>query len=301
MAKEIWRCAKAPNSILFNLAKAQLAQCTVDGARAIMDTDPHHWSRAWFKIGSDCDSVDNNMCESFNKWIVQARYLPIISMLEAIRCKVMVRIQENRDKAAKWNTLICPNIYKRLKSYITESAFCHPIYNGDDSFSFEVKTQTSRFTVNLSTKTCSCRYWQLSGLPCAHAISCIYYKSPSLDSFIASCYNVDHFKSTYQHCLKPVEGIDAWPISQRRKPLAPRYVRMPGRPKKERKREITEKCKTTKTCKLGTIIRCSKCKGVGHNKSTCDSRQGVQSARNASGPPTKAIVCPLFIHCIVSP
>lgn len=266
-----------------------------------MDTDPHHWSRAWFKIGSDCDSVDNNMCESFNKWIVQARYLPIISMLEAIRCKVMVRIQENRDKAAKWNTLICPNIYKRLKSYITESAFCHPIYNGDDSFSFEVKTQTSRFTVNLSTKTCSCRYWQLSGLPCAHAISCIYYKSPSLDSFIASCYNVDHFKSTYQHCLKPVEGIDAWPISQRPKPLAPRYVRMPGRPKKERKREITEKCKTTKTCKLGTIIRCSKCKGVGHNKSTCDSRQGVQSARNASGPPTKAIVCPLFIHCIVSP
>nr|CAH66742.1 H0404F02.18 [Oryza sativa] len=100
--------------------------------------DPHHWSRAWFKIGSDCDSVDNNMCESFNKWIVQARYLPIISMLEAIRCKVMVRIQENRDKAAKWNTLICPNIYKRLKSYITESAFCHPIYNGDDSFELAV-------------------------------------------------------------------------------------------------------------------------------------------------------------------
>ncbi|BAH92786.1 Os04g0578900 [Oryza sativa Japonica Group] len=82
--------------------------------------------------------VDNNMCESFNKWIVQARYLPIISMLEAIRCKVMVRIQENRDKAAKWNTLICPNIYKRLKSYITESAFCHPIYNGDDSFELAV-------------------------------------------------------------------------------------------------------------------------------------------------------------------
>jgi hypothetical protein len=56
-----------------------------------MNKDPHHWSRAWFKLGSECDSVENNICESFNKWIVQSRYLPIISMLEAIRRKVMVR------------------------------------------------------------------------------------------------------------------------------------------------------------------------------------------------------------------
>jgi hypothetical protein len=66
-----------------------------------MRTDPHHWSRAWFKIGSNCDSVDNNMCESFNHYIVESRFLPIISMLEWIRRKVMVRIQINRSKADK--------------------------------------------------------------------------------------------------------------------------------------------------------------------------------------------------------
>jgi len=81
---------------LFNLAKARLAKDTQAGAQAIMNTDPHHWSRAWFRLGSFCDSVDNNMCESFNKWIVEARYFPIITMLATIRRKVMVRIQHNR-------------------------------------------------------------------------------------------------------------------------------------------------------------------------------------------------------------
>ena len=84
--------------MLFNLARARLAQFTPAGAQAIMNTHPQHWSRAWFRLGSNCDSVDNNICESFNKWIVESRFFPIITMLEAIRRKVMVRIQSKGAK-----------------------------------------------------------------------------------------------------------------------------------------------------------------------------------------------------------
>jgi transposase-like protein len=132
--KKFWACAKASCVTLFNLAKARLAKDTQAGAQAIMNTDPHHWSRAWFRLGSFCDSVDNNMCESFNKWIVEARYFPIITMLETIRRKVMVRIQHNRTKSDGWNTVICPNILKKLNAYINLSGGCHAICNGQDQF-----------------------------------------------------------------------------------------------------------------------------------------------------------------------
>jgi len=79
--------------------------------------------------------------------------------------------------------------------------------------------------------------------------------------------------------LEPVEGMQAWAVSNSPKPRAPGYVKMPGRPKKNRKREAGEKPKTTRVSKVGTRIRCSKCKGVGHNISSCDRRHGV-----ASGP-----------------
>lgn len=59
-----------------------------------MKTSPTHWCRAFFRIGSNCDAVDNNTCESLT--IISSSFLPVSSMLEAIRCKIMVRIQENR-------------------------------------------------------------------------------------------------------------------------------------------------------------------------------------------------------------
>jgi transposase-like protein len=124
--KNFWACGKAPCVTLFNLAKARLAQHTPAGAKAIMNTYPHRWSRAWFRLGSNCDSVDNNMCETFNKWIVQARFFLIITMLEIIRRKVMVRIQSNRSKALSWNTM------RKLNFYITLSGVCHAICNGQD-------------------------------------------------------------------------------------------------------------------------------------------------------------------------
>ena len=99
--KLFWACTKAPCPMLFNLARARKAKETRPSAQAILNTHPQHWSRAWFRLGSNCDSVDNNLCESFNKWIVEARFFPIITMLEAIRRKVMIRIQEQRSKSER--------------------------------------------------------------------------------------------------------------------------------------------------------------------------------------------------------
>ena len=100
----------------------------------------------------------------------------------------MVRIQENSAKSDRWQTLICPNILRIMNGYIKLSGYCHAICNGDNCF--EVVHWDHRFTVNLLEKTCFCRYWQLSGLPCPHAISCIFFKTNQLDDYIAPCYRV---------------------------------------------------------------------------------------------------------------
>ncbi|WVZ53833.1 hypothetical protein U9M48_004722 [Paspalum notatum var. saurae] len=185
--KLFWGCAKTPNTVLFNHARAKLAQKTRAGAQAILNTHPQHWSRAWF-----------------------------------------------------------------------------------------------RFTVDLVKKECSCRYWQLSGLSCPHAISSIYYKTNSLDEYVADCYKVEQFKKIYSHCLEPVEGMHSWPVSDRPKLKAPGYIRMPGRPKTERRREPQEKPKAKKMSRMGIRIRCTKCKGVGHNRASCDKKNAGASTQNAS-------------------
>ena len=88
------------------------------------------------------------------------------------------------------------------------------------------------------------------------------------------------FKKTYAYCLQPVDGMASWPISPRPRPVAPGYVKMPGRPKTQRNKEKGEKkVSKTKLPKTGTVIRCSKCKGTGHNKTTCHIKESSQPAQ----------------------
>jgi alpha-galactosidase len=72
---------------------------------------------------------------------------------------------------------------------------------------------------------------------------------------------------------------------------------MSGRPKTQRTREPNEQPKATKMSRVGTVIICHKCKGVGHNKSSCDRRSanvpsaGVASA-HSPGPASASTLMP---------
>ena len=45
--------------------------------------------KTYFKEHSKCDIVENNMCETFNSWILAARHKAIITMFEEIRHKIV--------------------------------------------------------------------------------------------------------------------------------------------------------------------------------------------------------------------
>ena len=120
-------------------------------------------------------------------------------------------------------------------------------------------------------------------MPCSHAIACIAYDTIPIEEYVANCYKITEFNKIYDHVLEPVEGMSAWPISPRPKPTAPGYIKMPGRPKKERKREVGEKPKSKKVSKVGTVIRCGKCKVIGHNRRKCDKINGTGGSGASSG------------------
>jgi hypothetical protein len=249
--KRFWKIAKASNEMMFNRYKNKLANKNSNGWKDLQNTDPIHWCRAWFKLGSNCESVDNNMSESFNSWIIEARFKPILSMLEDIRILVTRRIQENRSNSERWKMEICPNIIRKFRKIRHRTQYCHVLWNGEAGF--EVRDKKWRFTVDLKNKTCSCRYWQVSGIPCAHACSALFKMTEEPNNHVNKCFSIETYKRTYQHVLQPVEHEDAWPMSENPKPLPPRVKKMPGRPTKKRRRDVSEPMKSsTKASRVGT-------------------------------------------------
>lgn len=80
------------------------------------------WCKKYFQDYSKCDVVDNNMAESFNAWILPARYKTIITRLEEIRVKMMKRIGDLRKFSNTWITDISPVSLKILQENIEKSA-----------------------------------------------------------------------------------------------------------------------------------------------------------------------------------
>ena len=79
-----------------------------------------------------------------------------------------------------------------------------------------------------------------------------------------------------------MKGKDNWPVATNPKPHPPIKMKMPGRPKTERRREEGEKPKGTKLSRKGCIIRCSSCGSTKHNKRKCENnpQAGVKEHAN---------------------
>ncbi|XP_028117573.1 uncharacterized protein LOC114315185 [Camellia sinensis] len=97
----------------------------------LKETGPTLWARSNFSPKSKRDILVNNLSESFNSYILEARELPIISMFEWIRRKLTQRIQVKKARMAKYSGEIYPNIHDKLEKLKVESkncfATCHAI------------------------------------------------------------------------------------------------------------------------------------------------------------------------------
>lgn len=136
---------------------------------------------------------------------------------------------------------------------------------------FEVRNGDYSFSVDEEMKSCSCRLWELSGVPCVHAVAAIFYMHKSPEDYIPAWFRKDHYQVPYTQYLNPVDGMDTWPVDDLNKPLPPIPRRMPGRPKKKRQRAVHEPMvRGKKVTKHGIQMTCTNCGVKGHNKLSCD-------------------------------
>ncbi|KAG5596505.1 hypothetical protein H5410_037737 [Solanum commersonii] len=79
----------------------------------------NYWCKVYINTEVKCESVDNNMSECFNAWILAARHKTIITMLEAIRVKMMSRIANLREFPSTWKCNFSPTALKVLEENIS--------------------------------------------------------------------------------------------------------------------------------------------------------------------------------------
>ena len=140
---------------------------------------------------------------------------------------------------------------------------------------FEVRNGWEGFIVDETARTCTCRAWQVSGVPCQHAIAVIYFLHREPDEYVSGWYKKDLFVATYNHYIQGMNGMDQWPSTEYQKPLPPIKRRMPGRPQHKRRRDVTEDDgkNRKRVSRVGQINHCKLCGKTSHNQRSCPTNE----------------------------
>ncbi|XP_020104675.1 uncharacterized protein LOC109721441 [Ananas comosus] len=261
----LWKAACSITTVGFRERMAEIEEVSPDAAKKIQLFPPNRWAVVHFE-GSRFGHLCSNT-EDFHQWILDARELPILQVIERIHAKLMSEIDERREKIANWTSVLAPSAEKRISDAV-EFACGYQVLRSDE-FEFEVLSADRSDIVNIGNRTCSCRDWQLYGIPCSHAVAAIVYCRKDVYDYTEKCFTTEKYREAYSQPLHPIPERGEWGIlkeslneEENRIVRPPKFRRPPGRP--EKKRACAEEAGRVKH-----TVHCSRCNQTGHYKRTC--------------------------------
>ncbi|KAH9616644.1 hypothetical protein KSS87_010647 [Heliosperma pusillum] len=222
----------------------------------ILNSEPKQWANSSFP-GTRYNLLTSNYGQIFFDWVSSTGELPITKLIQFLQGKLMDIINTRRMESNQWETRLTPSKQEKLEQEILK-AQCLRIRQSHGCM-FEVHGD-SLHVVDIDNWTCSCKQWQLTGLPCCHSISVILYIDQDPYDYCSKYFTAEFYRLTYAKSIELVSDIenlcesDGDQVSVTIKPPPTRHG----------------KSRSTEPVNLmRRQMQCSKCKGLGHNKKSC--------------------------------
>ncbi|KAI9191185.1 hypothetical protein LWI28_004786 [Acer negundo] len=132
-----------------------------------------------------------------------------------------------------------------------------------------------KFLVSVADVMCDCGMWQISVLPCMHAIAVFMYRKEFAQDYVHWYYSKEALKMTYNGTINPIPDESRWPIYQFEIIEQPMKRTKVGRSKKNKRRATNESCASGATFSK----RCTACHEIGHNNLTCPRLRPMNAAQ----------------------
>ncbi|XP_071729440.1 uncharacterized protein [Rutidosis leptorrhynchoides] len=263
----------------------------------LSDIPPKHWARSHFTHRAVSDVLLNNMCEVLNRWLCDARDKPIVTALEYVREYMMKRIANVLTEASKCDGPLTPTATKIFAVVQKEANSCGVMWNGTGQYQVN-GPHGFQVVVDMENRTCSCRIWEITGIPCKHVVAVLYDMSENsidighVENWVHRVYKLETWKEAYAFSIKPVPGRELWTKSSvTTKLLPPKKIKSAGRPKKSRRKSMDEKEEVSVSGKLtrkGKTVKCGHCGQFGHNQRGCGNEGIGEKRKNPSEATTSA-------------
>lgn len=299
LKKYFWQAARAYNELEFGYAMESIKSISVEAHKWLSEVSTV-WSRHAFNEAVKNDHITNNLAESFNHWVGPLRFKPVLTMLEGIRTKLMTRLQKRYEKGLHWTGTVGPHVRKRLqKAQVKGRNSTTLLFAGGDEY--EVLENGVSHHLHLNAHTCTCMEWQISGIPCRHAATALTHKRANLEDYCDMYFHKDYYLKAHGGIIHPVPDQTRWINVGGDTVEPPPLKRLPGRPRKSRRRDVDEPEAGTSQSRRSQTVKCSICLEFGHNKRSCQRapvRRRIASSIEATPTAAEVMDYILYVHLV---
>ncbi|XP_026458969.1 uncharacterized protein LOC113359573 [Papaver somniferum] len=244
-------------------AAKSMSNLKLDSVVAWMMKIPfENWASHAF-LGERWGENTSNIDESFNNVINHDKALPALELVDVIRAKVMEQNYKRLVESNNWTTRLTPRMQARFNKRIND---CRSYkFRRASEKVFEIISPTGKHTVDLDSRTCTCKWWQKHSFPCTHAMKAmLQIGNDEPYNYISPYYTSDYYRRLYSRPIYPIPDSEKPPrINENGYILPPSGGReQAGRPKGVRYRGSREKVWKKRKCGQCGML-------TFHNRRTC--------------------------------
>ncbi|KAI3874095.1 hypothetical protein MKW98_013756 [Papaver atlanticum] len=265
-----WSAVYALTAVEFESKISEMVEISQDVMQWFHRFPPRLWAVAYFE-GVRYGHFTLGVTELLYNWALEGHELPIVQMMEHIRHQLTSWYRDRRNMGMSWNSILVPSAEKRIAEAIADSR-CYQVLRANE-IEFEIVSTERTNIVDIRSRVCSCRRWQIYGLPCAHAAAALISCGHNAHLFAERCFTVASYLETYSEIINSIpdkshwkelgEGTDGGGAKVDLSIRPPKTRRPPGRPKKKVLR--IESFKRPKR-----VVQCGRCHLLGHSQKKCN-------------------------------
>ena len=153
----LWTAARAISKEDYDKALADMRTINPKSVDWLLShTQPVHWAEIYFP-GRRYGHLTSNIAESLNAWILEARELLILAILERIRHQLMKWFAERQVTEAETQSLLVNKIALEIQTLMTTRARrYHYLQSTDMTYEVQSGETLREYLVNIETRSCSC-------------------------------------------------------------------------------------------------------------------------------------------------
>lgn len=156
--------------------------------------------------------MTSNLAESLNSALAEAREFPIVGLIEYIRTMVMGWFSTRRANATTNASSLTPRFAATVdRNFDVSIGYeIRHIINSE----YEIRDHGGAFhRVDLAGKRCSCKEYDLLGIPCTHAVAAAVNSGLKVDTLVLTEYSNTYWLFSYTGSVNPVKVPDVGDVS----------------------------------------------------------------------------------------